>query len=177
MFLAKPSFKTIKQGDDFMKNSKVRMCVDNAIIAALYCALTLTPGLNALSYNAIQFRLAEILLFLVFYKKQLGFGIVLGCLISNCFSPLGLPDIIFGTLSSAIAVVLIAFLGKKLEIVAFLPLIQCFIIAGELTIVLKELPYWTNFLYVLLGELAVMIVGYIVFKIIGQKKWFEKCIK
>ena len=32
------------------------------VIAAMYVVLTVTPGLNAISYNAVQFRISEMLM-------------------------------------------------------------------------------------------------------------------
>lgn len=73
--------------------------------AALYVALTVTPPLSALSFGAVQLRVSEALVLLPFLFPETGIGIVLGCLISNLFSPNLLPlDLVLGTLASAIGV-------------------------------------------------------------------------
>ena len=74
-----------------------------ALVAALYAALTL--ALPGLSFGAVQFRFSEILVLLCFYRKDYSISLILGCFIANCFSPMALMDMIFGTLATAIAVI------------------------------------------------------------------------
>lgn len=52
-----------------MKNKTIRKITDNAIVAAAYIVFTIL--LKPISYGQIQFRIAEILLFLVFLEKIL----------------------------------------------------------------------------------------------------------
>lgn len=80
-----------------------------AIIAALYAALTLS--LHFIAFGPIQFRVAEILHLLAFFNPIFAPATVLGVLIANFFSPLGTIDIVLGTASSAIAMLL--FLATK----------------------------------------------------------------
>ncbi len=63
--------------------------ITNGIIAGLYVVLTITPPLNSLAYLGIQFRVSEVLLLLVFFRKDYIVGIVIGTFIANLFSPLG----------------------------------------------------------------------------------------
>ena len=51
-----------------MKNYTVRDLAQIALVAALYVALTITPPLNAIGSNEIQFRVSEMLNFMAFYK-------------------------------------------------------------------------------------------------------------
>jgi len=67
----------------------------NAIIATLYVALTI--GLHPISYGIISFCISEVL---AFYQKKYIPGLVIGCCIANFASPMGICDIIFGTLST-----------------------------------------------------------------------------
>ena len=71
------------------------------IVAAIYFALTIV--FSAISYGPIQFRVAEILNMLTFYHPMFGPGITLGVFLSNINSPLGLYDLFFGTLHTAIS--------------------------------------------------------------------------
>lgn len=76
-----------------------------ALTAALYVALTLTPPLSSLSFGAIQLRVSEALCVLPFLFPQTAPGVILGCLISNLFSPNILPlDLILGTAATALGV-------------------------------------------------------------------------
>jgi uncharacterized membrane protein len=63
--------------------------ITNGIIASLYVVLTITPPLNALAYLGVQFRISEVLLLLVFFRKDYIVGIVVGTFIANVFGPLG----------------------------------------------------------------------------------------
>ncbi len=53
-----------------MKTFTVNDFSQIAIVAALYVVLTITPPLNANSYGAYQFRVAEMLNFLAFYNRK-----------------------------------------------------------------------------------------------------------
>ncbi len=77
-----------------------------ALIAALYVVFSLLPPFNAITYGAIQFRLGEALVVLPFVLDEAVPGVILGCLITNLFSPFGLIDIIIGTSVTAAAAVL-----------------------------------------------------------------------
>ena len=57
-----------------------------AIVAALYIVLTVL--IYPLSFNEIQVRFSEVLLLLCFFDKKYGIGIVVGCAVSNLFSPI-----------------------------------------------------------------------------------------
>ncbi len=54
-----------------------------AIVAGVYVALTIF--LAPISHGPIQFRVSEVLNLLVFINPIFGFGLVLGCFISNLF--------------------------------------------------------------------------------------------
>lgn len=145
----------------------------NALIAAAYVVLTVL--ISPLSYGAIQFRISEILVLFCFFNKRYGIGLTLGCLIANIFSPTASLDVIFGTIATALACLCIMF-SKHLIIAIMFPVIfNAFIIGWELTFFNE--PYWLSVLTVGLGELAVMIVGYIFFTFIRQSRGFLKAIK
>lgn len=88
-----------------MCNGKVtplKLMTYNIIIAALYATLTL--ALAPISFGAIQFRISELLNWLTWLNPFAIPGLVLGCLISNLFSSLGIFDVIFGTLATFLTV-------------------------------------------------------------------------
>lgn len=148
--------------------------VDIAICAAIYVAFTLV--LYPLSYGSPQFRLSECLVLLTFYKKKYGIGIIFGVLIANFFNPeFALIDMIFGTLSTAIAVLLISF-TKRLFIATLWPTLTSFIVALEITIML-DIPLWLSSLEVV-GSMFIIesVIGYSIFKLIGKNKGFIKLI-
>ncbi len=153
-----------------MEKNRTKFITQTAIVAALYVALTL--AFSYLAYGAIQFRIAEILVLLVFVDKKYFLGLVLGCAISNAFSPLGMVDVVVGTSATIIALIFIIIIrktmgdSKKSLLVASLgPVISNAILVGiELTVLFKELPFILNATYVAIGEFVVVtIVGVIVF--------------
>jgi len=77
-----------------------------ALIAAMYIVFTMVPPFNAISYGAVQFRLGEALVLLPFLLDEAVVGVVVGCLVTNLFSPFGLIDVIIGTGVTAVAAVL-----------------------------------------------------------------------
>ena len=164
-----------------MERQLIRDIAKNGIIAALYVVITvLTP---AISYLGVQVRLAEMLILLVFFNRKYSFGMILGCLIANIFSPLGWPDIVFGTLATALSCLGICFM-KHLFLATLFPVILNGIIVGaELAIIFPavEHGFWIEFLIqgglVALGEvIAICIIGYIFFMLLGKRKYFQEII-
>jgi uncharacterized membrane protein len=80
----------------------------NAMIATIYIVLTLVPPLNTLSFLAIQFRVSEALLVLVWFRKDYVIGLVIGTFIANFFGPLGggfsVLDALLGSMVSFLAI-------------------------------------------------------------------------
>jgi uncharacterized membrane protein len=79
----------------------------NAMIGTIYIVMTLIPPLNTLSFLAIQFRVSEALLVLVWFRKDYVIGLVIGTFIANFFGPLGggfsVLDALLGSLVSFLA--------------------------------------------------------------------------
>lgn len=146
----------------------------NALIAALYVVLTVV--ISPLSYGAIQFRFSEILILFCFFNKRYSIGLTLGCLIANCFSPTAPLDIPFGTIATLLACVCIMFSKHLLLAIIFPVIFNGFIIAWELAIMVQE-PYWMSVLTIGAGELAVMVIGYILFTGLRRSKVFLRAIK
>lgn len=138
-----------------------------ALVAALYAVLTLAvPGL---SFGPIQFRLSELLVLLCFYRRDYSIALILGCFVANCFSPMALMDMIFGTLATTVAVIPM-FSIKSIWLASLLPVISNAVIIGiELYIAFGE-PLWAGMLSVGLGELVVItIVGCPLFRFVLEK--------
>jgi uncharacterized membrane protein len=96
-------------------------------------------------------------------------GVILGCFLSNLFSPFGLPDVIFGTLATTLAVFCIT-RTKNLLIAAVWPVLFCFIVVAEIFFIFTEPPREAlTFVFisasVLGGETVVMLgLGYPLFR-------------
>lgn len=136
-----------------------RNLIMNAIIAALYAALTI--GLAPLSYGPIQVRLSECLTLLAFYNRSYVPGLVVGCFIANLGSPFGTVDLVIGTAATFIALYLMRFCQSVWQASLMPVLANGIIIALELAY-LGEVPMDASLVgvmfYIALGE-AIAVIG------------------
>ena len=163
--------------DKDMEKKKFRFdekdIVQNGLLAALYVVITYIAA--PISFWAIQFRLSEILVLACFFDKKKIVGLTLGCFLSNLVSPLGLIDLGFGTLATLLACLGIIFC-KHLIVAIIFPVIANGVIIGLELYLIGE-PLWFSMGMVALGELAVMIAGYILLMILKRNKTFFKAIR
>ncbi len=145
-----------------MRSESIRNLVFSAIVAAVYAAVTIS--LAPISYGPIQFRLSEILVLLAFINRKYIPGLVLGCLLANLYSQLGVMDIVFGTLATYISVELVA-RTKNLFIASLWPVITNGIIIGVMLNILFKLPLLLTIGQVAFGEfIVVSVAGVILFR-------------
>lgn len=150
------------------KNNKLsgtRMLTQAGLIAAAYAALTYLCSLWGLAYGQVQFRLSEALMILPLFTPAAVPGLTLGCFIANIGSPMGLVDMIFGSLATFAAAVGVRAVRhvrvKNLPVLApLLPVIANAIVIGiEISWFMPEGFTFAAFLAaalsVGLGELAV----------------------
>lgn len=144
-----------------------------AIVAALYfvCTIALAP----IAFGAVQFRLSEILVLLCFYKKDYCYSMVIGCAIANLFSPLGIYDLVFGTLATALTVTAV-YWCRHLLLATLFPTLGCVIVGLELTF-LTDVPLLPTCATVMLGEfVTVTVVGYPIFRLLERNKGLMKIL-
>lgn len=157
-----------------MKENKTRIIAMNAMIAALYAVFTLM--IQPLAYKEVQLRLSEIIVLLAFYNKKLIPGLVVGCLIANIPSPLGIIDMVVGTSATLIACIGM-YKVKNMYLAAFIGGVVNGILVGlELSIV-YNIPFMINALYVFIGEFIVLLIGTIIFKRIEKNDRFIEYIQ
>ena len=89
-----------------------RFIVTAALIAAAYAALTYLSAAFGLAYGGVQFRLSEALNILAAFTPAAVPGLVIGCVIGNIGSPMGLVDIVVGALATGLAAVTIRLIAK-----------------------------------------------------------------
>lgn len=155
-----------------MKSKNLSALVRLTAVCALYVALTVT--IAPLSYGPIQFRFAEILTLLCFYRKDYGISLILGCAISNLFSPLGTLDLIFGVASTVFSVVLMPRV-KNRWIASLFPTISMVFIAWELLYL--GYPFWFSLLTCAVGEFVVVtLLGVPVFSVLEKNKFFRELV-
>lgn len=135
----------------------------NALVAAAYTALSLVAA--PIAFSNIQFRIPEIFNHLVVFNKNYFFGIVLGVLLTNLFSPTGVYDVIFGVAHSVLSLGFIIFLATFVKNKLILLVINTvvftfnmFIIAFQLYMA-AGLPFLWTWLTTALGEFGIMAIG------------------
>lgn len=154
-------------------NNKIKDLVRLSLVATFYVVLTI---LNPFSYDAIQFRISEILLFLCFFRKDYSIALILGCFIANIFSPMMLYDMFFGTLATALTCLCIIF-SKHLIVTIIYPILFNSILVGVELYLVYNTSFIINALYVGLGEMVVVIIGFFIFKHLRKNSFFLELIK
>ncbi len=148
-----------------MEKNRIQFITHTALIAAAYAALTY--AFIFMSYGQVQFRISEILVLFAFIDPKYGLGLVLGCILANLTSPLGIIDVVVGSFATLVAVLFIiqvkkvfGYNKKSLLLASFVPVISNAIFVGlELTYLFKT-PFILNAVYVAIGEFVVVtIVG------------------
>lgn len=171
-----------------MKKLTVHKLTATAAIAAIYAALTVALGF--MSYGGVQFRVSEAMCILPFFFPQTTWGLFAGCILANIFSPTGMADMIFGSLASLIACLLIALIGKRCrrsgwggQIAACLmPVVVNAVIIGALIAWFSSgegesfaALFFMNALSVGFGEAVVMFVlGLPLMRILPEKSYFRR---
>lgn len=154
------------------KKDQIYLIVKSAVIAAIYVVFCFIFP----SYQDIQFRFSELLVLLVFFKKEYGLAIVIGCFIANLYSPFGIYDIIFGTLASVLTILCII-KSKHLLVATLFPTLFCFIVGLEIHFIEAQ-PLIVSTLSVMAGEfIVVTVIGYPLFMKLGKNKNFLKLIQ
>lgn len=144
-----------------------------AIVAALYISLSLL--ITPLSFGAIQLRFSEILILLCLYNKKYSYSLIIGCLITNLFSPFGIIDVIFGTLATAITCYFVS-RSKKLIYASLWATFFCLIISAEISL-MTDAPFIITSIQILTGEfIVVTLIGCPLFKLITKHSAFMKAI-
>ena len=132
-----------------------------ALVASIYSVMTIVLG--PFGYSWVQVRISEALTPLPF---SLGVssvvGLMLGCIIANLFSPVGLPDMIFGPLLTLFAAILSwkANFGKRF-IACIYPVIVNSLGVSAYISSFYGVPYMVSVATIAVGEfIAAIFVGY-----------------
>jgi uncharacterized membrane protein len=132
-----------------------------AVIGAVYAVLTVALG--SFGYSWLQVRISEALTPLPYvFGVPAILGLVVGVVISNSFSPVGLPDLIFGPLLTLVAAILTYRLnfGKKLVACIYPVLINGFGVSAYVA-GFYNVPYLVCVLTIGAGEtISAVLVGY-----------------
>ncbi|MDR0831413.1 MAG: QueT transporter family protein [Bacillales bacterium] len=144
------------------KNNVVFLC-KSAIVIALYVVLTLI--IPAFSYGPLQFRIGELLILLVFYNRKYAIPLIMACLFTNIFSPFPL-DILFGTLGTIFAVLLMFIFKKNIWLSSLMPTItNALFVTIAIILSSKELEW--SFLGFLSIAWTIALSEFIIITLIG----------
>jgi uncharacterized membrane protein len=131
------------------------------VTATLYAVITVSLG--SWGYSWIQIRLSEALTPLpYFFGVSAVAGLTLGCVVANAFSPVGLPDMIFGPLLTLLAGLLSwkLNLGKRLLACVYPVVVNAFGVSAYI-VGFFSVPYAWSVLTIGAGEtIAAVLVGY-----------------
>ncbi len=134
-----------------------------ALITSLY--IVITTFLSVISFGAFQLRLSEMFNFLPLFHKRYIWAVTLGVAIANFNSPLGITDVLVGSISTFIVLKIIQQVTKNIEnmklkfiITAIIFSFSMFTVAGMLC-VFYDLPFFYTWLTVGIGELFSMTIG------------------
>lgn len=129
----------------------------NAVICALYVVLCFT--LNSISFGALQFRVATMLLPLGCIDKRFAKGIILGVIIANLTSSLGIVDIIVGATIEILLYYVFAPVLKNVYLLGFIyALLSGTLVGAELFYVLG-VPFGYSLVTVGLSGFILYMVG------------------
>ncbi len=147
-----------------MEKNRVQFITKTALIAAAYAAITI--AFSFLGYGQVQFRISEILVLFAFIDPKYTTGLILGCILANLPSPLGVIDVVVGPIATLIAILFIigvkkifGYNMKSLILASLGPVISNAVIVGLELTYLFQTPFWINALYVGLGEFVVVTIA------------------
>ncbi len=139
-----------------MKRFSIIDITRQATIASLYVVLVFI--FQWISFEAIQFRVAELLLLLILFDKKSIFGLTLGVFVANLFSPLLLYDITFGVIASVITMLLMILFRKRPYIALLFPSLINAPIIGLMLHLITGAPFLITLLYVFIGQFVVTYI-------------------
>lgn len=136
-----------------------RLLARGSAYAAAYVVLTLLAASVGLASGQVQFRLSEALLPFASVDPAAIVGLTVGTAIANLLtSPIGLADVLIGSLLTLVAALLMWRIGPRVVALAAPVVVNGLGVAAELTVVLG-LPFWASVGFVSLGEAVVLGTG------------------
>jgi len=93
-----------------MLKLNVRKIAFAAVVAGLYAGMTLAAA--GFSYGPVQFRISEVLCILPFFFPFSVWGLFVGCIVANFFSPYLWLDITIGPIASLLAALCTMYIGR-----------------------------------------------------------------
>ena len=129
-----------------------------ALYAAAYAGLTLAPGLNAIAYGPVQFRVSEVLMVFACVDPAAVVGLTVGTAIANVASPIAVLDVPLGAALTLVAALIMRRVGPRYVALLAPVVVNGLGVAAELA-VLQDVPFWYAAVFVSLGEAVVLFTG------------------
>ena len=136
------------------------------LVAALYYVVTLMSA--PLSYGQVQCRLSEILLYLCVRNRFAVWGYAIGCAIANLSSPLGMIDVVVGSLCNLVCG-LVAFKSHKMSTAFFSGVLLNGAVVGAELWICYSLPFFESAGFVALGQTLALGMGLLIFQAVGDR--------
>lgn len=146
-----------------------------AMVTALY--VVITAVFSGLSYGPVQFRVAEFLNLLALYNKRYTIAVALGVGISNAIGPLGPIDVVWGSISTFVTMLILYYVARQIKSYTGKLIAGVVIVTLSMVTIAAELPivlhmsfwgtFWMNWLTVGGGELVVLIGGAVFFYVMN----------
>ena len=159
----------------------IRQLTLNAMIAAIYVVITIFLP----SYGPLQLRLTEMFAHLPMFNKKYSIGLILGVAIANIRSEFGIYDIIFGTLHTALSLLIVFFiikesdsLMKKMLINTAVFTAMSFILALMVSILTDEIFFfWVNYASFAASIAIVMLITIPVIIFLDKQIHFDQTME
>ena len=142
-----------------------------AIIAAVYAGITIAVA--PLSYAVMQIRISEAMTILPVFTPLAIPGLFIGCLIANLLSPVGMVDVIVGSLATLIGAAGTYALRKHRVLAMFCPVIANGVLVGTMLryVAGVNLPLYLCIIWVSLGEaIACFVIGLSLGKLLDRHR-------
>ena len=143
-----------------MQTFKVKDLEFQTMLASMYVVLVFV--FSFMSFEMIQFLIAEVLLIFIFFDKKSIVGLTIGTFVANwLMSPFGIIDALFGSLATALSLIAMILLLKFKIIALLMPALFNGLIIGLMLVYFIDLPFLPTFGWIFLGEAVVMLgIGY-----------------
>lgn len=141
----------------------------SAIIASIYVVLV---ALNPVSYGALQLRVGGIMCAIPFFNKKYTPAIVIGVILSNLASPLGLTDVVVGSFSTFVSYLI----AENVSNAYIKALIYSLIVSSAVASMLHyflHVPILLTFVSLVVSNGVILILGVLLF---SKNKTLNKLI-
>jgi uncharacterized membrane protein len=163
-------------------HSRIRSITENGLIAALY--FILTAFIPSISFQMFNFRFGEVLVLLCFWRPDFGIGLSVGCLLANFYGAAtgqtAFIDMALGTLGTVLSVICVAFLSPRFIVSVIYPPIFNGVLVGLMLYYFYDfgsIALYVEMGWVALGELVVILGGYILWMLAKRAPWFFAFLK